>query len=266
MDASRTEVLSGLVKKKESSGTGLSVESYCLSGEGHANALVSAVADAYEVVTGRKGPTVDELRATAAARGKVSLLRSGRGTFGCCSVQVVSGTMFLGRSGTAALLPKGKRTNGYNVESGAEVLDWSDGYDPAELVARVGEVRARFPDLGPVTRADLEALPERAEDPAVCTLAVLGTYRMPDGDVPGALWLLHSYMREDGNDIAEGVLLIPPQSAGQGESEHGSIYGKQLLAMEAGKVLRPVSVTLADALGMCSGDGYARALAALRGA
>lgn len=258
------DVLSGLVKKKETSASGLSVETYFLSGERHANALVSAVADAYEVSTGRTAPTVDELRAAAAERRQVSLLRSGRGTFGAQSMRAVVGTLFVGRTGAAALLPKGKRTNGYNVETGADVLDWVPGYDPSRLVSLAQGVRATFPDLGALTRADLEALPERAEDPAVCTLAVLGTYRMPDGDIPGALWLFHSFMRDD--DIAEGVLLVPPQSAGLAESEHGSQYGRDVLAMEAGKVLRPVSVTLADALGMCSGDGYARALAALRGA
>lgn len=262
------EVLSGIVRETLPGNTpGVSVTRFSLSGEPHASALVRAVGDAYPTATGRPLPDLADLAKLAGQ--KVSILRCGDTTFGSPLMKVVQGTIFLAgpTKDRVALLPKGKRSKGYGLDGGAALLDFEPGYLPEVLRSRALTVRDTFPALEPLTDAHLAALPERAEDPAVCTLAVFGTWEMPDGDIPGALWLLHSYMREEGADIVEGVLLIPPQSAGLAESEHGSTYGRQLLRSEVGKVARPVSVTLADALRFCNGpDGYAAALRAVRGA
>jgi hypothetical protein len=91
-----------------------------------------------------------------------------------------------------------------------------------------------FPQTRPLTQERLNQLPAVGDD---CTLAILGTLRLPDGETPGAIWLIHSYMSEE--DIAEGVLIVPE---GFAISEHGSILGRELLHM-GGEILNAPTPT-----------------------
>lgn len=253
MNANET-LLSSIVKHKEpASDSGVRITTFCLSGEPQAAALVSAVVKAYPSVTGRT-PRPDLL---ALVGQKVSVLRHGEGMLGHSMVTLTPGTVFVGgRSGEPALLPKGSRKNGIVLRN---VLDVTGGFDGKVLRDNVATVKARFPDLVRLTREHLTDLPGRGN---TCRLAVLGTYSCGDGPIPGCLWLLHSYMRAE--DIVEGVLLVPPW--GSGVSEHGSVYGRDLLALRSvGAVSTPVNMTMREALDYTGrADGYFAALDRVR--
>jgi hypothetical protein len=137
------------------------------------------------------------------------------------------------------------------------VLDLEPGFDGVPILKeRVNAVRAAFPRVQPLTEERLAQLPSRSN---TCTQAVFATYRMPDGPAPASIWLLEDYLAED--DIVEGVLIIRPEHGG---SEHGSVFGKDLIRM-GGEVLNFTPMSLREALGLCSVD-HEQALARVRGA
>lgn len=94
------------------------------------------------------------------------------------------------------------------------------------------------PALTELTRADLTQLPryddlpgqgddvdpDQWPSPAI-GLVAYGTWTVLGDQVPGAAWLLYAY--DPDTDIAEGYLGVPE---GPWYSEHGSVYGEQLLA------------------------------------
>jgi hypothetical protein len=69
---------------------------------------------------------------------------------------------------------------------------------------------------------------------------------MPDSTATDALYLVSNYLRED--DIIEGVLLIREE---HGFSEHGSIWGRQLLGGNFGEVVGYQPISFAEGLALC---------------
>lgn len=230
-----TVILSSIVERRPGDGT----VSFSLMGEPFAAAVVDAVRTDYHHVTGRSPVTHEQLAALNGT--SVTLLRAGESEFGSGSIQTTEGTIFLAGD-NLAYLPKGKRKNGYRLSPGG-VLDVEVGYNKVGVLReRVERVKATFPEVEKLTREHLLALPEEAPSPAQIGLVVFGTWRGPDGRSSGAVWCLHSYMRED--DIVEGFLLVRPED---GESEHGSIYGKQLLSF-GGRVVNPPAMSFAESM------------------
>lgn len=238
----KNTVLSSIVETT-STDRGFMVTSFSMSGEPYAAAIVDAVNVAY--------PRPDDLAGLLASLdGKqVTLLRGGESMFGAASISLAEGKLF---NGGTALLPKGKRKNGHRLNAAA-VLDVIEGYGNGEILrARVAEVRAALPELAPLTVERFEALPswEAAVDdtgPSV-TLAVFGTWRMPDGPAPGSVYLVNAY--DPDNEIVEGVLLISPE---YGVSEHGSCYVKDLLRM-GGEIVGFVPISYATAIDLTDRD------------
>lgn len=241
MSNASTAILSSIVEEHAPSSTpGITVTRFSIGGEPHAAAIVNAVAGAYPRV---------EVDWPSLIGKKVTFLRAGQGTYGASSIVAEEGTVFeTSRSDCiVAILPKGKRTNGHGITASMNILDCIDGYNTAELERRVQEVRARFPQLKKLTQERLNALPSRSN---TCSLAVFGTHRMPDTTATDAVWLLHSYQNGSGDDIVEGVLFVRPDV---GFSEHGSVYGQDLLRF-GGEIVDAPEVTLAQAMAMTDWD------------
>lgn len=257
MGKSGTVVLSSIVEEV-SNERGFQTTSFTLTGEPHAAALMDAVLTDYHHVTGRPKVTEEMLRSHVGR--SVSLLRSGESAFGAGSIQTTQGTIFEGRGGAIAYLPKGARKNGIRLNPDG-VLDVEVGYNKEDVLAgRVKAVVDMFPRLEPLTLERLRALPETAPQPAQIGLVVFGTWPGPGGRSAGAIWCLHSYMHED--DIAEGYLILRPEA---GTSEHGSIYGQQLLRFTVGRVVNPPALSFAEAMDLGDLD-YHEALAQIVGA
>lgn len=227
-------ILSSIVKHQDKPGA----TSFMLNGESHAAAIVEAVIFLYDHITGRPEVTFDQLTAIAAGKAKVTILQRGETMFGAKLIKTQAGTLFTGSRGIG-ILPKGSRTKGYQVKP-ESLLDIELGYAGERILAeRLQSARAYFPDLEPLTQERLNALPDRGEN---CTLAVLGTVRLPDFSVPGCLWFIHSYMKEE--DIAEGCIIVPPSEA---VSEHGSILGRHLMST-GGAVTKAIDIPFGDVL------------------
>jgi hypothetical protein len=235
-------LMTAIIETTEPGSTpGVTVTRFNPGGDPHAAALVDAVVDRYADVTGRDPVSNDDLLARAGA--KVSLLTTGSNMLGAPLVTARPGTLFAGSTGPA-LLPKGKRSNGIGL-SRMDVLDLEPGYAGVSVLAdRVATVKAGLPTLEPLTLDHLRALPRATGDgrSAACTLAVFGSWAMPDGRIPGSIWLCAEYSPED--DVVDGVLLVPHS----GESEHGSVYGQQLLAARMGAVVGFAGVSFRDAV------------------
>lgn len=233
---SSTTILTSLVETIHNGTRGV-----MLSGERYAGAIVDAVIAAYPK------PEIDWASLIGE---KVTFMRSGENMMGARLISADEGTLFPTRHAecVAACLPKGKRSKGFGLRA-EDVLDLVKGYNgQAELTRRVQDVRARFPEVKALTQERLDALPSRSND---CTLGVFGTLHMPDGAIcTDAVWLLDSYLNGEGNDIVEGVLYVRPDV---GISEHGSVYGRDLLRF-GGEIIDLPPTTLAQALAMTDWD------------
>lgn len=231
-------LLSSIVEHKRDGCT-----SFMLNGESHAAAIVDAVAAMYPDFAHRPEVTDETLTTMATTRAKVSILKIGESMMGAKMIVAAAGTLFSGSRGIG-ILPKGSRKNGYRVEAD-KLLDIEPGYDGIHtLTARVAAVQARFPQTRPLTKEDLNALPDRGDN---CRFAVFGTLRLPDFSVPGCIWFLHSYMKED--DIAEGAIIGPPPC----ESEHGSVLGQQLMRA-GGAVVKAIDIPFKTVLDLTRAD------------
>ena len=214
-----------------------------LTPEPAAAALCAAVVRDYNRLLDRPRPTTEDLVGLAGQ--KVTVLRHGATMFGAPAIEASAGRIFVGSNGGPALLPAGKRTSGYRLSG---VLDFVLGYNGADVLGqRVTAAASLLPVLTNLTQEDLDSLPDRGQ---ACSLAVFGTWHGPDSVSPGAVWLAHSYMKED--DIVECVLLVRPED---GESEHGSVYGKELLA-HGGKISGFPGISFSDALTLAGDDYY----------
>lgn len=184
---------------------------------------------------------------------QVSVLLTGTNMLGGRIVVAREGRLF--NDGTA-ILPKGATRNGRRINA-EDVLDVEAGYGHTKKFAeRLAQTRATLPQLTTLTQEHLTALPSRGND---IKLVVFGTWRMVGTKVPGAIWLLHSYLAED--DIAEGVLLLPP--TGEGFSEHGSVYGRDLLAGAVGVVEGAPQMSFKQALDLTGCDDHNQMLVAI---
>jgi hypothetical protein len=240
-------LLTSIVEHHEPSGTpGIQVTSYSMSGEPHAAAIVDAVAADYHRVTGR--PPVTDNHLAELVDQRVTLLRVGKNMLGVGALVASPGTIFQGSG--LALRPKGKQRHGYRTEAGS-VLDLQPGYAGVQVLRRrVAAVRVTLPQLTKLTHERLARLPSAGGD---CTLAVFGTWQLPDVTSAGAIWLLRSYPR---GDIAEGLLAVRPE---HGVSEHGSILGQELLHF-GGEIVGAPVIPLREALAMAD-DDYVTVLA-----
>lgn len=235
------EIMSSIVVAEDDSNVGVSVQRFCLSGEVWAATVVDAVRENYHTMTGRDVITQDHLLALAGT--KVTLLQAIDGVMGHVAIIARQGTLFVGSRGPA-IRPKGAQKTGYSLGQ-ANVLDMEIGYNKTEILRdRVTTVRAHFPQTEKLRQSDFDALPSRSN---TCSLAVFATAPMPDGKIFGALYLCHSYIRGDGADIVENVMICPP---GPWYSEHGSMYGKDLLRI-GGKVVGFEPISFKEALDMC---------------
>lgn len=115
-------------------------------------------------------------------------------------------------------------------------------------------MRATLPQLTELVKERLAQLPISSRD---CTLAVFCTWPLPHATVPGAIWLLHSYLP---GDIAEGVLLVRSEA---GVSEHGSVLGRELLRI-GGEIVDAPAISVDEALRLADED-YAMVLARFTG-
>jgi hypothetical protein len=278
-------LLSSIVEYRESLSDVADVVRFDPAGEPHARALVDAVVRHYHRLTGRPRVTLQALGALADSR--ISIAYTTRGMFGAPFIEARECTLMPSPIPTSAasttradglasgnqepvatrlaLRPAGARSRMIALDAG-DVLDVEPGYGTIDLLReRVELSRAGLPRLEALAQEDLLALPDynlelgdqsaddghddrddEEEPPTMIRLAVMGTCRLPHVTSPAAIWLLHSYSPDD--DIAEGYLLINPSD---GCSEHGSIYGRDILRF-GGRIVLPddlaqTPLTLTDA-------------------
>ena len=257
MNKGDTILLTSVVEHDEGTReSGFTVTRISITGEPAASALVNAVADNYHRVTGRAEVSASLLEEKVGE--KVTLIVGASNTFGGGMIVAREGTVFASSRGAGvAMLPKGKRKNGFTINP-ETVIDVIDGYDPAEAQRLVAEVRGQYPDLRNLTKERLLELPRSSK---TCSLAVFGTYATPADVASDALWLIGSYAKDD--DICDdGVLLVRPED---GVSEHGSCYGQQLLDNRAvGEVVDFEPITFRRAVELTELD-FDTALAELFG-
>jgi hypothetical protein len=173
---------------------------------------------------------------------QVSILRAGTTMLGGGVTQIHQVRLFTTSDGVLGALPKGKRSNGWRVDPSnvlAATSGWGKGPNE-ELAGLWAAADAEIPPTQTVTQGDLDKLPvdDWGEDnpDATFAAAVLCTHPGFDGRrQPGCVWMISTYNAE--HDIADGYLWTP---GGSGlESEHGSVYGKDLRAMSAAWVTSP---------------------------
>jgi hypothetical protein len=222
-------LLSTIVEEEEAGSPGFRVHKFTLNGERYMQPIVDHVIEEY----GHRHPAPDP---ALFAGQKVTLARHGESAFGAASIQASEGTVFMTERGPAlpALLPKGKRSKGILLRN---VLDIVPGYNNVDVLRqRVEDIRSEWPALTKLTRERLERVDRRK---SVCDLAVFGKWFGGAG-----IWFIHSYHKAD--DIVEGYLAIEPSA---GESEHGSVYGRDLLP-NAAEIVGFTEITFRDAMNL----------------
>jgi hypothetical protein len=243
-----TVLLTSMVEEEvESSIPGAHVVRFSLGGEAQMTAIVSAVAFEFAEADGWR-EIEQQLRERVGER--VTLAVLGENYFGAKMLLAREGTLFEGSTGALALMPKGARKKGIRIDP-ERVLAYVDGWNTPELAERVEQVRARFPELRKLTRERLLELPRtKLGKSPDCTLCVFGTWQTPEGTATDAVWLIGEYEPED--DIVDGcVLLIRPRF---GVSEHGSVFGRELLNAAVGEVVGFEPITFREALALTEID------------
>lgn len=211
-----------------------------LSGSKPGMAKVAAVIDALKKDARSRDFAAEFLAFDEGAQ--VTVTRFGENMLGGTFIVADEGRLH--RAGTV-ILPKGAKTKGFLIRQAVEqgkVLDVVPGYDTARAKAKVDAELARIPVLSDLTQEDLDALSSRSN---TCSLAVFGTWPgfPSSGSCTNAVWLIHSYLKSE--DIVEGVLFVDPST---GESEHGSVFGRDLLRWTVGKVDGFSGMSLQEAL------------------
>ena len=163
---------------------------------------------------------------------RVTIVRTADTILGGVSL-IATDARWVGRhlaGGQTGWQAKGQRTRAYRWTPNQLVLpDWQ-----ASTLDQHPTVRA-VPTLGQLRDEELQALPRydtlaEAYDDAAPTrtpigLAAYGSWPVLGQLLVGAAWLLYAY--DPDTDIAEGFLALPADSPGV--SEHGSVYGADLL-------------------------------------
>lgn len=231
--------------------------SFMMSGDGHCKAIVNAVTARYNALLGRPKPTVEQLEALIDQ--KVTLIKAATNAYGAPGITAMEGTLFAGKTGHLALLPKRAKRNGYQITP-SDIIDLFLGYGhTGDAAGLVNEARGHFPYLTEIDHERLCELPEYDLDSEVSesiTLCAFGTWKMPDSTAVDAIQLIATYDKE--NDICDGgVLLIRPE---HGTSEHGSSYGRQIIS-NFGEVQGFEPITFKEGIDLCDipfGEAYER--------
>jgi len=203
MSAETTLLTSWEERKEESDGSGITFVRISVQGTGHCVAILNAVKDQYNELTGRVRPRLADLEAFVGQ--KVTLTTFGENMFGGGMIKAQEGKIFQGREpGTLGLLPKGARTKGFRINPD-KVLDILPGYDTSQAALFVADARWHFPELTEIDHDRLCELPEwdgEGEESAPITLCAFGTWKMPDGQATDAIQMFATYDKE--NDICDG--------------------------------------------------------------
>lgn len=237
-----TNLLASWEEQEEETRGAFRVTRISVGGDPHVRAILDAVVDRYNAVSGRERPSAEDLQALIGQ--KVTLVRTGENMFGSGILNAQEGKLFESSRGLG-ILPKGARSKGFVVNP-EKVLDVFPGYDAAGPSEMVRKVRDHFPILQPLTQERFNELPAESSTLSLC---MFGSYRMPDSTAAGSIYLATNYLRED--DIIEGVLLIRPE---HGVSEHGSVWGQQLLRSSFGEVVGFEPISFAEGLELCNLD------------
>ena len=243
MSAGQTNLLTSWEEEEETLEGGFRVIRVSASGERHKTAITAAVVDRYNAILGRPRPQDEELYAMSGQ--KVTLIQAGENIFGGQLLNAHEGKLVTGDFGLG-IIPKGARTKGFKVNP-ERVLDVIPGYETEQALEFVKKVRQHFPKLKPLTQDRLDEMPSSSESLSLC---VFGSYRMPDSVATDALVLMSEYDKE--NDIVDGgVVLLRPE---YGVSEHGSVYGRQLLSSNMGEVVGFDPISFSDGIKLCELD------------
>lgn len=243
MTAGQTNLLKSWEEKESTLPGGGRVTSFTIGGDRHVMAILAAVIDRYNEVTGRPRPTEKELFDLVGQ--KVTLIQAGQNMLGGGILAAQEGKLFTSSRGGYGILPKGARKKGYRVKP-EETLDVLMGYSTAEAVELVQRVRSRFPQLKALTQDRLKELPTNSETLSLC---MFGSYRMPDATQTDALYLASEYWPQE--DIIEGVVLLRPSV---GVSENGSAYGRQFVNGLFGEVVGFEPISFAEGIHLCNLD------------
>jgi len=147
------------------------------------------------------------------------VLHLGETGFGAKLLLATPGRLASDAKGKPVIMPKGSQKRGFYLKDAIDLLPGYAGM--TALAANVQTVVDRLPKLEPLTQEHLNGITGKTDDEGNspdCTLAIFFTFRFMGTDIPGAVWLISEYDAE--NDIAEGVLIVPPSEA---TSEYGSI-------------------------------------------
>lgn len=253
MSASETQLLSSVTYEPvEERPNGVTFTRIEIGGNPAESAILNAVSSHWYRILDRPQRTPEETTELLAGKidEKVTLVWRGENMFGAGMLKAREGKVFVGhRTEQLALKPKGARKNGFVIDPSA-VIDVLDGYAGAEAENLAEKVREHFPRVRRLTRERLLELPGETDDRQPCTLALFGTHRLPDSETHDAIWIINSYWPDD--DIVEGVLLVRPE---HGFSEHGSIYGEQLLrGLPVGEIVDFEPMAWATAVQLCDMD------------
>jgi len=220
-----------------------SVVGYDLGGEPYARAIIAAVAADYHGITARPDPTGQDL--LALVQRDVTLTVLTENGFGALSIEAIQGRVSRSEHDQFVLLDE-ESHDVRQVLNPDRVLDVEPGYGHLEMMCqRVKQVLASLPAVDELTEDHLLALPQRSPREAQIGVFAFGTWRADPGSSPGAIWMLHSYDRDD--DIAVGLLILRPWD---GVRQHGPVYGRRLLA-DAGRIINPPSASLTTARDLC---------------
>jgi hypothetical protein len=236
----QTNLLTSWEAKEESLEGGFRVTRIHFGGDRHVMAILGAVVERYNVLSERPRPNEDDLKLLIGS--KVTLIRTGENMLGSNMLVAQEGKLFEG-SGGMGILPKGARSKGFRVQP-EYVLDVLPGYDTAQAEELVGKVRSHFPQVQALTQERLAELPTNSETLGLC---MFGTYRMPWGSQTDALYLASEYFPTD--DIVQGIVLLRGEN---GVSEHGSVYGQDLLRTHVfGEVVGYEPITFGEGIALC---------------
>lgn len=154
---------------------------------------------------------------------KVCVVSKGHNIFSGKTLTVQEGRIFDAGNGRKGLLPKGRSTRGFYLSSHHRVIE---GATVAELATH--PAFHDFPDLKePSVESFQGATPEKP-------VLLYGTYTIMGDEVPGAVYVVQEYDTQ--NDIVDGFVWFPSDSPGGWTSEHGSVYGRDLLRQNMGVV------------------------------
>lgn len=204
-------------KPKPKSDGAVTVTVMSLGGEPSANTDVRARVAAYptpEDIDDRLGRLADEGE-------RVTILRAGTGMFGASTPIIQQGRVFRAQGGVLGFLPVGKRTKGLRLSGVLDVVENTKPSAVDDLNRRWYESTG-LPATEPLTT---EALRGASRENPIAVVWTHPGFDGGEGRTEGCVWYIDDYQEED--DIANGYCWCPSDSGLS--SEHGSVYGKDIL-------------------------------------